>query len=167
MKKILLNLLTVAVVIAVIMVLLTSLINKEGAKHIYHDNTSYQAISIKPNEYQCSECNMFVEDIDYAAQLITKEGDTYFYDDIGCLIIWLENNALDTQIILTKTLDTHLWIDATKAWYSRIEPSPMQYGFGAFEVQKESLISYEEMKLLMLQGKHLHDPFVKKKLLGK
>jgi len=43
----------------------------------------------------------------------------------------------------------------------------MGYGFAAVENRKESLIDYEEMKLLMLQGKNLHDPFVKKKLLGK
>ena len=166
MKKILMNLITFALVIAVIVILLLSLGSEEGARYVFKDNTAFQAIPIKPKEYQCSECNMYVEDLDYAVQLITKEGDTYFYDDIGCVILWLEDHSPDTQIILTKTLDTHQWIDATKAWYSRIAPSPMQYGFGAVEKQEEGLISYEEMKLLMLQGKHLHDPFIKKRLLG-
>lgn len=166
MKKILMNLLTFAVVIAVIVILLLSLGSEEGARYVYKGNTAYQAIPIQSKEYQCSECSMDVENLDYVAQLITKGGDTYFYDDIGCVVLWLENHTVDVQIILTKTLDTHQWIDATKAWYSRIAPSPMGYGFGAVEDKKEGLIPYEEMKLLMLQGKNLHDPFIKKKLLG-
>ena len=43
----------------------------------------------------------------------------------------------------------------------------MGYGFAAIENKKEGLILYDEMETLMLQGKNLHDPFVKKKLLGK
>jgi len=165
-KKILMNLLTFAIVIAVIVILLLSLGSEEGARYVHKGNMAYQAVPIKVKEYQCSECSMDVEDLDYAAQLITKEGDTYFYDDIGCVVLWLENHSPDTQIILTQTLDTHQWVDATKAWYSRIAPSPMGYGFAAVEKQKEGLVSYEDMKLLMLQGKNLHDPFIKKKLLG-
>ncbi|MEA3433575.1 MAG: hypothetical protein U9R13_03260 [Campylobacterota bacterium] len=166
MKKIVMNLLTFAIVIAVIVILLLSLGSEEGGRYVYKGNTAYQAVPIKAKEYQCSECSMDVEELDYAAQLITKDGDTYFYDDIGCVVLWLENHSPDTQIILTKTLDTHQWIDAKKAWYSRIAPSPMGYGLAAVEKHKEGLVSYEEMKLLMLQGKNLHDPFIKKKLLG-
>jgi len=166
-KKILMNLLTFAVVIAVIVILLLSLGSEEGGRYVYKGNTAYQAIPIKSKEYQCSECNMDVEDLDYAAQLIAKNGNTYFFDDIGCVVLWLKNHSPDTQIILTKTLDTNQWIDAKKAWYSRIAPSPMGYGFAAVEHKKKNLIEYEEMKLLMLQGKNLHDPFVKKKLLDK
>ncbi len=165
MKKILMNLITFALVIAVVVILVLSMGSEKGARYIVKDNAAYQAIPIQPKEYQCSECNMYVEDLDYAAQLITKDGDTYFFDDIGCVILWLEKHSPDTQIILTKTLDTHQWFDAAKAWYSRTAPSPMQYGFGAVKKKKEGLISFEEMKLLMLQGKHLHDPFIKKRLL--
>lgn len=160
------NLLTFAVVVAVIVILLLSLGSEEGARYVYKGNMAHEAVHIKSKEYQCSECSMDVEALDYAAQLITKEGDTYFYDDIGCVVLWLENYSPDIQIILTQTLDSHQWVDAKKAWYSRIAPSPMGYGFAAVEKQKEGLVSYEEMKLLMLQGKNLHDPFIKKKLLG-
>ena len=167
MKKILINILTFAIVIAVIVILLVSFGSSDGNRYVHKGNMEYQAVDIKVKEYQCSECSMDVEELDYAAQLIAKNGNTYFYDDIGCVVLWLENHSPDTQIILTKTLDTHLWVDATKAWYSRIAPSPMGYGFAALEHKKEGLVNYEEMKLLMLQGKNLHDPFVKKKLLGK
>ena len=167
MKKILINILTFAIVIAVIVILLVSFGSSDGNRYVHKGNMEYQAVDIKVKEYQCSECSMDVEVLEYAAQLIAKNGNTYFFDDIGCVVLWLENHSPDTQIILTQTLDTHLWIDATKAWYSRIAPSPMGYGLAAVENKKEGLVTYEEMKLLMLQGKNLHDPFVKKKLLGK
>jgi hypothetical protein len=166
LKKILLNLLTFSVVVAIIVILFLALGNEEGARYVYKGNKAHQIVEIKPKEYQCSECNMDVEKLEYAAEIIGVNGDTYFFDEIGCVVLWLKNHKFPIAKIVTQTLDTHRWIDAKKAWYSRIAPTPMGYGFGAVEAHKEGLISYEEMKLLMLQGKNLHDPFVKKKLLG-
>lgn len=166
MKKILINLLTFVIVVAVIVILLLSLGSEEGARYVYKGNTAHQPVSVKPKEYQCSECNMDVVDLNYTAELITQEGDTYFFDDIGCVVLWLKNHTPQINKIVTQTLDTHRWVDATGAWYSRTAPSPMGYGFAAYENKKEGFIPYDEMKLLMLQGKNLHDPFVKKKLLG-
>ncbi len=165
MKKILINILTFAVVIAVIVILLLSLGTDEGGRYVYKGNTEYKVVTVKSKEYQCSECNMDVEDMRYEAQIITQNGDTYFFDDIGCIILWLENHQPKIVKIITKTIDTKSWIDVKKAWYSRVAPSPMGYGFAAFKVQEDGFVTYEEMKILMLQGKHLHDPFVKKKLL--
>ncbi len=167
MKKILINILTFTVVVAVIMVLFLSLGTDEGTRYVYKGNITHQPVKIKSKEYQCSECNMDIEDMRYEAQIITKSGDTYFFDDIGCIVLWLENHQIKVEKVITKTLDTNRWIDVKKAWYSRTVPSPMGYGFGAFEVKKDGFIGYEEMRILMLQGKNLHDPFVRKKLLGK
>ena len=165
MKKFLLNFLIFAVVVAVIVILLLSLGSDKGARYVYKGNTAYQPVKIKPKEYQCSECNMDIEALDYSVQLITKNGNTYFFDDIGCVVLWLENHKVDTQKIITMSLDSKQWIEVDKAWYTRTAPSPMGYGFAAYEKKQENFISYEEMRLLMLQGKHLHDPFVKKALL--
>jgi len=166
-KKIVINLLTLMIVVAIIVILFLSLGSEEGARYVYKGNTTHQIVPIKPKEYQCSECNMDVEKLEYAAQVITENGDTYFFDDIGCVVLWLENHKVPVVKIVTQTLDTHQWIDAKKAWYSRIAHDPMGYGFAAVEVKKEGLINYDKMKIMMLQGKNLHDPFIKKKLLGK
>ena len=154
------------IVVAIIIILFLSLGSEEGARYVYKGNKTHQAVRIKPKEYQCSECNMDVEKLEYAAQVITENGDTYFFDDIGCVVLWLENHKFPVITILTQTLDSHKWIDAKKAWYSRIAHDPMGYGFAAVEVKKEGLVNYDEMRTLMLQGKNLHDPFVKKKLLA-
>ncbi|AKF24106.1 hypothetical protein YH65_00815 [Sulfurovum lithotrophicum] len=167
MKKIVINLLTFVVVIAILVILLLSFGNDQGSKYVYKGNTAHKIIKIKPKEYQCSECNMNIEALAYEAQIITQEGNTYFFDDIGCVVLWLKNHKPAIAKIVTQTLDTHHWVDVRKAWYTRIAHDPMGYGFAAYEKKKKGLISYDEMKLLMLQGKNLHDPFVKKKLLGK
>lgn len=166
MKKFLLNLLTFGIVIAIIVILLLSLGTDQGARYVHKGNTAYEPVVIQPKEYQCSECSMDIEAMEYSAQIITPEGDTYFFDDIGCVVDWLEGRKIETKKVITRTLDTGNWVDVDKAWYTRTASSPMGYGFAAYEYKKEGLIPYEEMKLLMLQGKHLHDPFVKKSLLG-
>lgn len=165
MKKFMINLLSILIVIAIIVILLLSLGTDQGARYVYKGNKAYTPIVIKPKEYQCSECSMDIEALEYNAQIITPGGDTYFFDDIGCVVLWLENRSIKTQKIITKTLDTGDWIDVEKAWYTRTASSPMGYGFAAYKQKKEGLIPYAEMKLLMLQGKNLHDPFVKKSLL--
>ncbi|SFZ97447.1 hypothetical protein MNB_SV-5-1303 [hydrothermal vent metagenome] len=135
--------------------------------YVYKGNLEAKAIEIKANEYKCSKCNMKVNKLDYVVQVIMENGDTRFFDDMGCVILWLKDHASDKTTILTKTLDTHKWLDAKKVWYSRIAPTPMAYGFAAVENKKDGLINYMEMKELMLQGKNLRNPQVKKSLLEK
>jgi hypothetical protein len=140
--------------------------SEEGARYVYKDNKKHKIIDIHKKEYQCSECNMDIEDMRYEAQIITKNGNTYFFDDIGCIILWLKNHDVQIVKIVTKTIDTNKWLNVNEAWYSKIAQSPMGYGFGAYELKEENFVNYEEMKILMLQGKNLHDPFIRKKLLG-
>ena len=167
MKKIVINIAVFAMIIAVIVILLFSFGTDQGAKYVYKNNTEHRIIKIKPKEYQCSECNMAIEHLEYAAQIITQDGNTYFFDDIGCVVLWLKNHKPDIAKMVTKTVDTNRWIEVEKAWYTRIAHDPMGYGFAALEEKREGLIPYDEMKRLMLQGKNLHDPFVKKQLLSK
>ncbi len=166
MKKFLISFLTVAIGGAIVMLLFVSLAKQGGPKYVAKGNKSHKPMTIQPKEYLCSECNMEVEYLKYQAQLITKDGVTYFFDDIGCVALWLKNRTSEDATIVTMTLDTHNWIDVKKAWYTRTASSPMGYGMAAYEHKKEGFIPYEEMSLLMLQGKTLHDPFVKKTLLN-
>jgi len=167
MKKLLVSFLSIVIGGAVVMLLFVSLANQKGPKFIQRGNTEHKPLTIKAKEYQCSECNMLVEDLGYLAEVVREDGVTYFFDDIGCVVLWLESHNSPNQTLLTKTLDSKVWIDAKKAWYTRTANSPMGYGFAALEKKSDGLIGYDEMRILMLQGKHLHDPFVKKSLLGK
>ncbi len=167
MKNFLISFLSVIIGGAIVMLIFISLATESGAKYVYKGNDDKKPIIIKPKEYQCSECNMDIENMKYIAEIIRDDGATYFFDDIGCVVLWLKNNYSSNMIVLTKTIDTNIWIDANKAWYSKIDNSPMGYGFASYQNKKDKFISYGNMKLLLLQGKTLHDPFVRKSLLGK
>jgi len=167
MKKILISLLSVIIGGTIVMLIFVSLATESGAKYVYKGNVDKKPIIIKPNEYQCPECNMNIKTMKYITEAIRDDGATYFFDDIGCIILWLKNNYSPNMIILTKTIDTNIWIEIDKAWYSRTDNSPMGYGFAPYQNKKDKFISYKKMKLLVLQGKTLHDPFVRKSLLGK
>ena len=136
-----------------------------AGKKFLKGNSSGEPVDITPKTYHCAQCNMFVNDPDYAAEVITADGTTYFFDDIGCLIKWIQKHASADAKLFVRSVDTHKWVDAEKAWYSRTDNTPMHYGFGAHEKRREGLISFKEMERLMLQGKTLRDPAVKKLLL--
>ncbi len=165
MKKFFVTLLSVLIGAAAIVLLFLSQSGEDGPKYVAKGNTEHKPISLKPFEYKCSECDMDIEDMHYAAQIVTKEGITYFFDDIGCVVLWLKVHPTDNYFVMTRTKDTGRWIKAEHAWYSRIDQTPMGYGFGAYENRSDELLDYERMSELMLQGRHLHDPFIKKSLL--
>jgi hypothetical protein len=165
MKKFLTSLLSIIIGGAVVVIIFLSLATQSGVKYIQRGNIDKKPLVIKAKEYQCSECNMDIEDMGYLVELIRDDGVTYFFDDIGCLILWQKNHSFENTKIIAKTLDTKEWIDIKACWYSRVDNTPMGYGFAPYKIKKDKLIPYEEMKLLMLQGKTLHDPFVKKSIL--
>ena len=166
MKKFMISLLSIVLAGAVIVILFLSLAKDSGPRYVYKGNTQRVPISIKPKEYQCSECNMDVEKLVYSAEIITKDGNTYFFDEISCAILWLKENSSKDLKVVTRVVDGDGWVDAESAWYTRTAPTPMGYGMAAYEKKRDGLIPFEEMKLLVLQGKTLQDPFVKKSLLS-
>ena len=139
---------------------------KQTVKTFFSQNIAYKVIDVKANEYRCATCKMNVSQLDYVTQAVTKNGNTYFFDDIGCMILWMERNSTRVMKQYVKTLDTHRWMEAEKVYYSRIAPSPMGYGFAPVEVLREGLISYSEMKVLMLEGETLRNPDIKKRLIS-
>jgi hypothetical protein len=167
MKKFLMPLLSVALFIGILSIIILSMADKEHAKVIATGNADAKAITMAPKEYQCSTCKMEIEHLHFAAQAVNSSGKTWFFDEIGCLVTWLEDQSFKQHATLwTQTLDTHQWINAKEAWYSRDSATPMGYGFGAHEHFKEGFIDYETMRLKMLRGENMTDPYIRKQLLG-
>jgi len=111
-------------------------------------------------------CKMLIRSYDNSAQAVDSRGNTHFFNDPGCMVLWLREQPDRAQIRLwIYTLDTHRWIDARRAWYGLKERTVMGYGFGAREKQKRGSIGFEEMYRRMLRGETLLDPKVRKSLL--
>lgn len=62
-------------------------------------------------------------------------GDTYFFNDIGNVLLWLGRQKDQNEVVVSWVYaqDTARYVLAKDAWYSRVEITPMGYGFGAYE----------------------------------
>jgi len=69
----------------------------------------------------CERCKMVVSDRHHAVQVInTANGRSYMYDDIGCVVLWFDDEKIDwaskSKIWITD-IKTGKWIDARTARY--------------------------------------------------
>jgi len=84
----------------------------------------------------CERCKMAVSDRKFAFEIIDpNSGKAYKFDDIGCGILWLEEEKIpwrDKAIMWVTDAKTGKWIDAKKAYYSDDSITPMAYGFAAY-----------------------------------
>ena len=163
MKKIII----IFIILLLIIFLFISLFNKNNMTVLYKGNISKEPIDIVINKFQDSDCGMVIDNLDYVSQVIVNDGRTWFFHDHGGMVHWLENKIFrDTAIIWVRSKDSKKYIDGRKAWYSRTDITPMEYGFGAYENKKDNFIDFKTMRLLMLRGENLTNPQIRKQLLG-
>ena len=159
--------LVVIVIVFGIVALFLSLGEKQNMIVIKENNLKKLPLEITIGKYQDSDCGMVIEDLEYASEVISPSGKTYFFHDHGGFVHWLEDKSFkDEAVIWVMSRDTKKWIKAKEAYYSINDITPMGYGFGAYEYDKNSLIDYETMRLRMLRGETLNNPKIKKQILG-
>lgn len=166
MKKFL-PILTIFSIISIIVIVFLSLSNAQRMVVVQEGNIEQKPLDLSQNHYQDSDCGMIINNKKYASQVIDKNGKTWFFHDHGGMVNWLSKTKIkDDAVIWVWGIDTNSWIDGRKAWYSRNEKTPMNNGFGAYKENKDGLVSFEEMTLLMLRGETMNNPYIKEKLLG-
>jgi len=105
----------------------------------------------------CEECKMALSDPHYSAQVIDPDGNPYYFDDIGCAILWLRRQPWQKKA-RTWVNDVHTkeWIDAEKASWMYGDPkTPMGYGFSATLQPVKKPMTFETVKKWMYIGKTL------------
>jgi len=114
----------------------------------------------------CEECKMALSDPHYSAQVIDPNGGAYYFDDIGCAILWLRRQPWqDKARTWVNDVKTTEWIEAKKAnWISGDPQTPMGYGFAATLSPVEDALDYETVKKLMVSGQTLVNENLKKHL---
>ncbi|MCH9741298.1 MAG: hypothetical protein K0U38_10760 [Epsilonproteobacteria bacterium] len=158
--------LIVLTIITLIILLFISLASKQKMVTVMEGNLAKQPIPIVLQHFQDSECGMVIDEINYASQVIAPDGKTWFFHDHGGMIKWLESkNFKKDAIIWVNSLDSKKWIDGRKAYYTRDEETPMLYGFGAYEKNRDNLIDFKEMQLLTLRGETMANPTIRQQLL--
>ena len=161
--------LTILLIISIITVLFLSVASNKQMIVIKEGNTEKIPLKMQRNLYQDSDCGMVIVDLEYASQVISPSGKTWFFHDHGGFINWLKDKEFkQSAVIWVMSRDTKKWIDAKKAYYSLRDKTPMGYGFGAYERQnsENSYINFDTMRLRMLRGETMNNPQIRKQLLG-
>ena len=93
----------------------------------------------------------------YSAQVIDPNGRAYYFDDIGCAILWMGRQPWkDKARTWVNDVKTKEWVDAERAnWIYGDPKTPMGYGFAATLSPVENAMDYETVKKWMVIGKTL------------
>lgn len=99
----------------------------------------------------CDECNMVISDRAYAAQVVdTQHNKAYMFDDIGCLVLWMDANPqqwFDTAKLYVADSKTLEFIDAKTAYWTLGNTTPMDFGLSATKVKMEAAtLTFAEAK---------------------
>jgi nitrous oxide reductase accessory protein NosL len=155
------------VMVAIIAGIFVSMAKNDGPITIVTGNTAMKPLPIEIGKTNDTQCAMLLKSEENAAEVVAPDGRTWFFDDPGCMVLWLKDKPFKDQAKLwVHTIDTKAWLDARKAHYGVTDPSEMHYGFGARAKATPKSIDFEEMTLRMYRGENLTDPKIRKKLLG-
>lgn len=105
-----------------------------------------QACSVKPEPLvygkdMCHACKMTLVDTKFGAEIVTKKGKVYKFDDVNCLVNFYssdyEEQSNIQQILVADFSTENKLINVTTAYFVRAEAvrSPMASGVAAFSSQ--------------------------------
>ncbi len=92
------------------------------------------------SEDACARCKMTISQPRYAAQIVEKDGTSYKFDDIGCMVIFARQHQLTraagAKMYVMDYAATD-WLDAERAVFVKSDAidSPMASGLAAFRDQ--------------------------------
>ncbi|NKQ40831.1 MAG: hypothetical protein HF962_04595 [Sulfurovum sp.] len=166
MKRVL-PILVSLVMIAIVVGILVSMAKDSATITVVKGNHDMKPLPIKLGQTNDPQCAMLIHTEENAAQVVAPDGRTWFFDDPGCMVLWLKQKSFkDKAKLWVYTIDTKRWTDARRAKYGVRDITVMHYGFGAREDETNETISFDEMLLRMYRGENLSNPKIRKKLLG-
>ena len=151
------------VLLGVIALLIFTMDIGESRVLVHHGNTQKEPLEIVLERYICTESKVPIRELFNSAQAVLPNGDTYFFNDIGNVLLWLGRQKNKEEIVVwVYAQDTNRYVLAKNAWYSRVEITPMGYGFGAYEYHAYGQADYyfSEVQLFALRGETLLNPMI-------
>lgn len=77
----------------------------------------------------CEHCKMLVDDRRSAAQVVNAAGDRLYFDDVGCMVAWLDEQKSQEPRAWVRMPAGDGWLDARGARYAAGEKTPMDFGY--------------------------------------
>lgn len=101
--------------------------------------TSYEPVDILDSD-QCYTCHMGIEDLQSVSQTILTDGTPRVFDDIGCMLVYLQETNDEMKISYVIDYESGEWIDVNEAYFVHDQTiqTPMSYGFIAFSSEQEA-----------------------------
>ena len=96
----------------------------------------------------CAHCKMLVSDKRYAAQ-VAYDGDRYFFDDIGCMVLWMDARKPGAKAWVRSATSAE-WLDARAAFYVAGARTPMDFGF---EANARDGVPFDTARVAVLEKK--------------
>jgi copper chaperone NosL len=99
-------------------------------------NSGLEPVAIQPEDL-CSFCKMAISEKRYAAEFIDIDGQPFKFDDIGCMIDFIQSKGNKARISAYFVMDFNdrQWLNAGSAYYVRSSElkTPMGNGIVAFK----------------------------------
>ncbi len=88
----------------------------------------------------CDQCRMIINEPAFASAYRLPDGTARRFDDIGCMIRFLQEQGEQPAHLWVHDYDTEAWIDARTAYYVRTPRvvTPMAYGLLAVASQQRA-----------------------------
>lgn|SRR5690606_2414113 len=102
--------------------------------------TNYDPVSIDYNVDSCDTCNMGITDEQASAQVIAKDGTPSKFDDIGCLVVYMQEHKNTFEKSYVHDHQSSKWIEMNTAYFvhSHENETPMSYGIIAFSTKEDA-----------------------------
>ena len=104
----------------------------------------------------CHTCKMTLMDSKFGAEIVTKKGKVYKFDDVNCMLGFyhsdFEAQEEIAHLLVVNFAQPTKFIDATNSWYLKSESirSPMASGIAAFETSEEYSPYKKEWKAILM-----------------
>jgi copper chaperone NosL len=114
----------------------------------------FKPVEIKYGQDICEACSMIISEKEYSAQYLLQDDKVKKFDDIGCMIHYLNDNKLESDIAAFFVRDyIHKnWINVGTAHFMHSDKiiTPMGHGIVAFSNEQD----LKNIKL-KIEGKYL------------
>jgi len=96
-------------------------------------------------QQECARCRMIISEERFACALVLKQNDGIFrsavFDDINCMLEFEQEQHAESVVVrYVHDFNTHLWINASQAWYVHSDAihTPMASGIVAMKSQSDA-----------------------------
>ena len=128
---------------------------------LFLSSCSYDPSPFVSGSDDCYVCKMGLADFRFGGEFITKKGKTFKFDDLGCMIEYLESGSIEkkdiARILVMNFESPNHFVDAEKAWII-VSPelkSPMKSNAAGFETKEAAEIILKQKNGTLLNWSDL------------